>query len=74
MDVGKFFAGLLLGALAGAATTVLTTPQSGEATQNAIKDRVKLVMDEGKRAAAERRAELEAQFEQARQTPPRPAV
>ncbi len=69
MDVGKFFLGLLLGALSGAAATMLTTPQSGETTQNAIRDRVQLVMDEGKRAAAERRAELEAQFAQARQTP-----
>jgi gas vesicle protein len=69
MDAGKFFEGLLLGALTGAAVTLLTAPQSGEATKGAIQQRVKLVMDEGKRAAAERRAELEAQFAQARQSP-----
>jgi gas vesicle protein len=69
MDAGKFFEGLLLGALTGAAVTLLTAPQSGEATKNAIQQRVKLVMDEGKRAAADRRAELEAQFAQARQSP-----
>ncbi len=67
MHAGKFFEGLLLGALTGAAVTLLTAPQSGEATKSSIQDRVKLVMDEGKRAAAERRAELEAQFAQARQ-------
>ena len=70
MDAGKFFEGFMLGALLGAAVTLLTTPQSGEMTQEAIRQRVKLVMDEGKRAAAERRAELEAEFAQARQTPP----
>ncbi len=69
MHAGKFFEGLLLGALTGAAVTLLTAPQSGEATKSSIQERVKLVMDEGKRAAAERRAELEAQFAQARQTP-----
>jgi gas vesicle protein len=70
MDAGEFFEGFLLGALIGAAVTLLVAPQSGEATQNAIRQRVKLVIDEGKRAAAERRAELEAEFAQARQTPP----
>ena len=70
MDAGKFVEGFLLGALVGAAVTLLTTPQSGEMTQEAIRQRVKMVMDEGKRAAAERRAELEAEFAQARQTPP----
>lgn len=73
MHAGKFFEGLLLGALAGAAVTLLTAPQSGDATQTSIQDRIKLVMDEGKRAAAERRAELEAQFAQARQ-PQSPTV
>lgn len=69
MDFGKFLLGLLLGAASGAAAALMMAPQSGDATQDMIRDRVKLVMDEGKRAAAERRAELEAQFAQARQTP-----
>ncbi len=69
MDFGKFLLGLLVGAASGAAAALMLTPQSGEATQNSIRERVQLVMDEGKRAAAERRAELEAQFAQARQTP-----
>lgn len=73
MHAGKFFEGLLLGALTGAAVTLLTAPQSGEVTQASIQERVKLVMDEGKRAAAERRAELESQFAQARQ-PQRPTA
>jgi gas vesicle protein len=68
MNGGKFFEGLLFGALAGAALTLLMAPQSGKDTQASIKQRVDFVMDEGKRAAAERRAELEAQFAQARQS------
>jgi gas vesicle protein len=70
MDAGRFFEGFLLGALIGAGITLLSTPQSGEATKGAIRQRVRLVIDEGKRAAAERRAELEAEFAMARQTPP----
>jgi gas vesicle protein len=73
MHAGKFLEGLLLGALTGAAITILSAPQSGPATQETIRQRAKLVVDEGKRAAAERRAELEAQFAQARQSP-RPTV
>lgn len=73
MNVGKFFLGFLLGAASGAAAALMTAPQSGEATKDSVRQRAKLVMDEGKRAAAERRAELEAQFAQARQTP-RPEV
>lgn len=73
MDAGKFFLGFLLGAVSGATAALVTAPQSGEATKSSIRERARLVMDEGKRAAAERRAELEAQFAQARQTP-RPEV
>ena len=69
MNGGKFFEGLLLGALVGAAVTLLMAPQSGDEAQDAIKQRMNTVVDEGKRAAAERRAELEAQLAQARQTP-----
>ncbi|MGE5602968.1 MAG: hypothetical protein ACM30E_07945, partial [Nitrososphaerales archaeon] len=61
------------GGARGATAALMTAPQSGEATKDSIRQRAKLVMDEGKRAAAERRAELEAQFAQARQTP-RPEV
>lgn len=67
MHSGKFLEGLLLGALTGAAMTLLLAPQSGGDMQESIKQRVNLVVEEGKRAAAERRAELESQFAQARQ-------
>lgn len=68
--MGKFLEGLILGALTGAAVVLFTAPQSGSQTQETIRQRVNQVLEEGRRAAAERRAELEAQFAQARQTLP----
>ncbi len=68
--MGKFLEGLILGALTGAAIVLFTAPQSGSQTQETIRQRVNMVVEEGRRAAAERRAELEAQFAQARQSLP----
>jgi gas vesicle protein len=68
MHAGKFLEGLLMGALTGAGMTLLMAPQSGKDTRNSIQQRVNLVIEEGKRAAAEQRAELESQFAQARQS------
>ena len=73
MDGGKFFEGLIVGAVVGAAVALFMAPQSGEQTKSGIKDRIDLVLEEGKRAAAERRAELEAQLAQSRSAP-RPVV
>jgi gas vesicle protein len=72
MDSEKFFEGFLIGALIGAAVSILMAPQSGKQMQGTIKARVDNVLEEGKRAAADRRAELEAQLAQARSA--RPAV
>ncbi len=68
MNAGKFLEGLVLGALTGAAMTLLMAPESGKDMQETIKQRFNMVVDEGKRASAERRAELESQFAQARQS------
>ncbi len=73
MSAGKFLEGLLLGALTGATTTLLMAPRSGKDMQETIRQRLNLVVDEGKRASAERRAELESQFAQARR-PDRPIL
>jgi gas vesicle protein len=73
MDGGKFLEGFIIGAVIGAAVALFMAPQSGKQTQDTIKGRIDLVMEEGKRAAAERRAELEAQLAQSRATP-RPAL
>jgi len=63
----SFLSGFILGAVVGAAAAALMAPQPGNALQATIRERVEMVAEEGRRAAAERRAELEAQFAQARQ-------
>jgi gas vesicle protein len=69
-----FLGGLLLGALVGASVALLLAPQAGADTQAALRARVDGVLEEGRRAAAERRAELEAQFAEAKRVvrPPAP--
>lgn len=73
MDGGKFFEGFIIGAVIGGAVALFMAPQSGKQTQEGIAGHINMVLDEGKRAAADRRAELEAQLAQSRSTT-RPAV
>lgn len=63
----SFLSGFVFGALMGALAAALMTPQPGDDLQAQIRERLAAVAAEGRRAAAERRAELEAQFAQARQ-------
>lgn len=58
-----FFAGLLAGAIVGVAAAILLAPYSGVDLRQHMRDRVEELIDEGKRAAATRRAELEAQLQ-----------
>ena len=58
----NFMAGLLLGGLVGAAAALLLAPRSGAETRRLLRERIEEVVEEARRAAAERRAELEAQF------------
>ncbi|MCP4538053.1 MAG: YtxH domain-containing protein [Chloroflexi bacterium] len=58
-----FLVGLLSGAVVGAAIAILLAPKSGQDMQEQMRDRVQGLIEEGKRAAAVRRAELEAQLE-----------
>ena len=67
----KIVAGLLLGALLGAALVVLFAPQSGEETRRQIRERIEAVLEEGQKAAEERRLQLMAQFEELKQPQPR---
>lgn len=59
----SFVLGFLLGALVGVALAVLLAPSSGEEIRQQIQLRADQVVQEGRRAAAERRAELESQLE-----------
>jgi len=68
-DALDFFGGLLLGAVVGGAVAMLLAPRSGSETQSIIRSRIDEVIEEGRRAAAERRAELEAQFAEAKRVP-----
>jgi gas vesicle protein len=63
----SFLVGFLLGALVGAAIATLLAPEAGEATRGQIQLRMQQVIDEGKRAATDRRAELESQLDQLKQ-------
>jgi gas vesicle protein len=67
MKVLKFLSGFAIGLVMGAVTVLLTAPQSGDDLQKQLRERADHVMEEGRRAAAERRAELEAQFAQSKQ-------
>lgn len=69
----RFLVGLIVGALVGAALALLLTPQSGEEFQRLLRERAEEIVEEGRRAAAERRAELEAQFAQAKRPPQKSA-
>jgi gas vesicle protein len=59
----SFLAGLLAGAVVGAAAAILLAPYSGSELQEQVRTRVQGLVEEGRRAAAARRAELEAQLE-----------
>lgn len=55
--------GLLAGAVVGAAAATLLAPYSGTELQQRMRARVQELIEEGRRAASARRAELEAQLE-----------
>jgi gas vesicle protein len=67
-----FLFGFLLGFLVGAAIVMLLAPEAGEQTRHQIQLRVDQIVEEGKRAAAERRTELESQLEQLKKGMPPP--
>jgi gas vesicle protein len=60
----NFVFGFLMGALVGAAIATLLAPEPGDAMRGRVQLRIDQVVEEGKRAAAERRTELETQLEQ----------
>ena len=59
----SFLIGVLSGAIVGVAVAILLAPYSGTELQERVRARVEGLIEEGRRAAAARRAELEAQLE-----------
>ncbi len=66
----SFLLGFLLGALVGVVIALLLAPEAGEQTRQQVQVRMDQIIAEGKRAAAERRTELESQLEQLKQGKP----
>lgn len=61
--VVNFLAGFFVGGLVGGAVGLLLAPYRGAELQDRIRKRVDELMEEGQKAAAARRAELENQLE-----------
>jgi len=59
-----FAAGALCGALVGAVVALLLTPLSGAELQEQARTRFDQIVEEGRKAADQRRAELERQLRQ----------
>ena len=59
----NFLAGFFVGGLIGAAAGVLLAPTSGADLQERIRNRADELMEEGRKAAAARQAELETQLQ-----------
>ena len=69
MSGNKFFSflgGALVGGLIGAAASLLLAAKPGKDMQADIKREIDSVLEEGRRAAAARRAELERQLSEMR--------
>ena len=58
----RFLAGFLIGLILGALAVLLTTPLSGRDLQQGARSRFDGLMEEGRKAAAARREELEARL------------
>lgn len=65
----SFIAGLLSGAIVGAAVAILLAPQSGTEIRKGVTDKVNQLIALGRQARSERRQELQAQYTEAIQIP-----
>ncbi|MBN2549213.1 MAG: YtxH domain-containing protein [Anaerolineales bacterium] len=59
----RFFSGFIMGALVGTVLALLFSPTSGDELRSQIRAEAERVQDEVKKAASERRMELEHQLE-----------
>jgi len=62
--LAAFLSGMLNGAIVGAVTALLLTPQSGKELREQARQRYNDMLDEGRKAADARRAEVLAEFEE----------
>jgi gas vesicle protein len=62
----NFMAGLILGGLVGAVTALILAPDTGAQLRQDLRRELDDILTEGRKAAADRRAELEAQLAQLR--------
>ncbi|MBX7214866.1 MAG: YtxH domain-containing protein [Thermoflexales bacterium] len=63
--MGRFFSflsGAVAGGILGVAAVVMLTPLSGEEVREKLRKEIKAIVDEGKRAANAKQAELERQL------------
>lgn len=59
-----FLSGMLNGAIVGAVTALMLTPQSGKELREQARRRYNDMLEEGRKAADARRAEVLAEFEE----------
>jgi gas vesicle protein len=69
----NFTLGLLLGAAVGYAVALLFVPRPGAETQKLLRQQFEIVLDEGRRAAEEKREQLETHLETLKK-PPEPQL
>ena len=62
----NFVSGFVLGAAVGAAAALILAPESGDELRREIRGEIDDILSEGRRAANQRRAELEDQLAQLR--------
>lgn len=59
----RFFSGFVMGALVGTVLALLLSPTSGEELRGQIRSEAERIQDEVKKAASDRRMEMEHQLE-----------
>jgi len=68
-EVLSLFAGLVCGGLVGVAVVILVAPQSGSDTRERIAGKVRDIVAAGKQAVADRRHELQQEYQTRIQIP-----
>ena len=72
MRLINFLAGFVVGMALGGAATLLLAPQSGAETRELIQTRVSMILEEGRRAAEQTRADAHARLADLKAGTPNP--